>query len=381
MRKVAVVFGGKSCENEISVLTGVFVLNILDREKYDLVPIYIHTDGGMYTSPKMNDLKIFKEKRYSCFERVFIDGGTVYALNAAKRRIKPIAKLDCAINCCHGGLGEGGGVSAMMAWNEVPLASPDLTASGVFLDKCLTKVVMEGLGVPTLDYIRVNENDYEKRGAFLLKRIATRLKYPIVIKPAHLGSSIGISVAKDEEEAKQGIEAAFGLDHRLIIERYLENKQDINCAAYSLNGEIFVSEPEAAFGEGIYSFEEKYVKRTSDGIMGKEENGLKKEKDGGRYALSGELREKIRAYTRTVYKRMNLKGAVRMDFLVSEGKAYLCEVNTVPGSLAYYLFCERISDARTFFGDLIEDAIKDDAKKQKKILSTGILKTTNYRSK
>ena len=161
----------------------------------------------------------------------------------------------------------------------------------------------------------------------------------------------------------------------------MENKQDINCAAYSLNGEIFVSEPEAAFGEGIYSFEEKYVKRTSDGIMGKEENGLKKEKDGGRYALSGELREKIRAYTRTVYKRMNLKGAVRMDFLVSEGKAYLCEVNTVPGSLAYYLFCERISDARTFFGDLIEDAIKDDAKKQKKILSTGILKTTNYRSK
>lgn len=375
MRKVAVVFGGKSCENEISVLTGVFVLNVLSREKYDPIPIYIHTDGGIYTSPKMNDLKIFKEKRYSSFERIFMDGGTVYALNAAKRRIKPIAKLDCAINCCHGGLGEGGGVSAMMEWNGVPLASPDLTASGVFLDKCMTKVVMRGLGVPTVDYIRVNESDYKKRGAFLLKSIGARLKYPVVIKPAHLGSSIGVSIAHTEEEAKKAMEAAFLLDHRLILERYLENKQDVNCAAYELGGEIFVSEPEAAFGEGIYSFEEKYVKRTSDGVVSKSKNGTLKEKEGSRYALNAEIREKIRAYTRTVYKRMNLKGAVRMDFLVSEGKVYLCEVNTVPGSLAYYLFCERISDARIFFGDLIEEAMQEGERKEKKILSTGILKS------
>ena len=94
----------------------------------------------------------------------------------------------------------------------------------------------------------------------------------------------------------------------------------------------------------------------------------------GRCALSGELREKIRAYTRTVYKRMDLKGVVRMDYLVSEGRAYLCEVNTVPGSLAYYLFCERLADARTFFGDLIEDALQKGLTGEKKILSTGILK-------
>ena len=364
MRKVAVVFGGKSCENEISVLTGVFVLNVLSREQYDPIPIYIHTDGGMYTSPKMAEVKVFKERRYSCFERVFMDGGTVYALNGAKRKIKAIAKLDCAINCCHGGLGEGGGVSAMMAWNGVPLASPDLTASGVFLDKCATKIVLHGLGVPTLDYIRVNESDYEKRGAFLLKSIGARLKYPVVIKPAHLGSSIGISVAKTEEEAKKGIEAAFALDYRLIIEPYLEEKQDVNCAAYALNGEIVVSEPERAFGGGIYSFEDKYVKRTDDGVLSKGETRPMIAKEGGRDALSAELREKIRAYTRTIYKRMNLKGAVRMDFLVSGGKAYLREVNTVPGSLAYYLFCERVTDARTFFSALIDDALAKNTQKQ-----------------
>jgi len=371
MRKVAVVFGGKSCENEISVLTGVFVLNVLDREKYDPFPIYVHTDGFMYTSKKMNDVNAFKEKKYAHFKRIFVEGGTVYELNEAKKRIKPLAKLDCAINCCHGGLGEGGGVSALMEWNGIPLASPCLTPSGVFLDKCMTKIVMRGLGIPTVDSIRVNEVDYEKRGAFLLKRIGAKLKYPVVIKPAHLGSSIGITVANHEEEAKRGIENAFRLDHRLIIERYLKDKKDVNCAAYELNGEIFVSEPEIAFGEGVYSFEEKYVKRATDGVAMKGETSQKKV---GRCALSEEIREKIRAYTRTVYKRMDLKGAVRMDFLVSEGKAYLCEVNTVPGSLAYYLFCERLSEARAFFGDLIEEGIRDFEKKEKTVLATGILR-------
>lgn len=108
MLKVAVLFGGKSCENEISVLTGVFVLNLLDREKYVPVPVYIHTDGGMYTSAKMTDLNVFKKKEFSSFEQIFFDGGTMYAFNAAKTKVKNKGKIDGAINCCHGGLGEGG---------------------------------------------------------------------------------------------------------------------------------------------------------------------------------------------------------------------------------------------------------------------------------
>ena len=210
--------------------------------------------------------------------------GTANVLFKAGGKIKRIAKIDAAINCCHGGLGEGGGVSALMEWNNIPLASPDIVASSVFMDKCMTKTVMRGLNVPTVDYIRVNESDYEKRGAFLLKRIEARLKYPVVVKPAHLGSSIGIAVAKNEKEVKMAIESAFKLDHRLIIEKYLENKQDINCAAYSFGGEIYVSEPERAFGAGLYSFEDKYIKRSSDGTLGKNESRLLSGNEGGRYA-------------------------------------------------------------------------------------------------
>lgn len=374
MRKVAVFFGGKSCENEISVLTGVFVLSLIDREKFSLFPVYIHTDGGMYTSPKMTDLNVFREKKYSSFTRIFFDGGVAYALSGGKK-VKRLSKIDVAINCCHGGLGEGGGVSALCEWNGIPFASPDLTSSGVFMDKCTTKLIARALNIPTVESIRVNEKDYEKRGAFLLKSMERRLKYPVVVKPAHLGSSIGITVAKTEEETKKALDTAFRLDTRALIEKYLPDKKDVNCGAYEIDGEIFVSEPEYAFGDGIYSFEDKYVKRKSDtgpGIPLKE---------GGRVEMNAELRDKIRAYTKTVYKRMNLKGAVRMDFLISEGKAYLCEVNTVPGSLAYYLFCERMVDAKNFVSALLEDAWKRGAEEEKTVISTGILSSVRWKNK
>ncbi len=375
MRKVAVFFGGKSCENEISVLTGIFLLNVLDREKYSPFPVYVHTDGGLYTSPKMSDLNFFREKKYGEMTKIFFDGGTAYAFQAKKQRTKKLTRVDVAINCCHGGLGEGGGVSALCAWQGIPLASPDLTASGVFMDKSATKLIMRALNIPTVEYLRVNERDYAKRGAFLLKSVERKLSYPVVVKPAHLGSSIGIATAKDEGELKAALSSAFALDHRVVVEKYLQNKQDVNCAAYELGGEIVVSEPELAFGEGIYSFEDKYVRRSGD--YGTPINA----KGGGRYALTGELREKIRAYTRTVYKRMSLRGAVRMDFLVDGERVYLCEVNTVPGSLAYYLFCERVVDAKNFFSDLLEEAISLSGEEKKQLITTGVLRSVRWRSK
>lgn len=372
MKRVAVFFGGKSCENEISVLTGVFALNLLDVGKYAPLPVYIHTDGTFYTSPKMTNLDVFKREDFSSFKQIFFEGGNVYAFNPSKTKIKCLGKADVALNCCHGGWGEGGGVSALMEMNGIPLASPSMTPSGVFMDKALTKLVAKALNVPTLEYIRVNETEYRKRGKFLLKSIGSRLKYPVVVKPASLGSSIGVSLAENEEEAEKAIEAVFQFDDKALVERFLQGKRDVNCAAYSLDGEIYVSEPEEAYGTKIYSFADKYLKD-------KTEIPASVSKAGGRDEMSADLREKIRSATRTLYRRMDLKGIVRMDFLASGEEFYLGEVNTVPGSLAYYLFCERASDAKNLFSDLIEDAAKHDS--QKKILSTGILKSVRLHNK
>lgn len=372
MRKVAVVFGGKSNESEISVLSGIFVMKVLEGSEFTPVPVYIHTDGEMYSSPRLKELSAFQSGKFSPHDRVIFYKKGLYFVQPQKGKMKKMTDVDAALNCCHGGLGEGGGVSAMTAFYDIPLASPDILSSAVFMDKDVTKTVLKGLGVPVVDYIRVREQEYEKRGAFLLKSIERRLKYPVIVKPVHLGSSIGITKAENEEEAKKGIETGFALDDRVIIEKYLPDKTDVNCAAYSLNGEIFVSRPQAAFGSGVYSFEEKYVKRKKDGAQG--------QTTGDGCALSDEIAEKIRSYTKTVYKRLNMQGVVRMDYLVSGKQVYLCEVNTVPGSLAYYLFCERIVETREFFCALIQDAIVR-AGKVKDIITTGILQGVEWRRK
>ena len=373
MKNVAVFFGGKSCESEISVLTGTFAVNLLDEKKYAVFPVYVGENGSFFTSEKFDEVETFKRSDFLAkATQIVFFGRDAYAVNAKKNRLKKMFCVDVALNCCHGGLGEGGGLSGALELAEIPLASPTLTASGVFLDKAMTKLVLKSLHIPVVDFVRVNEEDYRKRGAFLLKNIGSRLKYPVIVKPAHLGSSIGIAVAENESRVKQAIEAAFLLDDRVIIEKFLKDKRDVNCAAYLLDGEIVVSEvEEAANGDGIYTFEEKYLSQ----------NTAERQKGGGRVILKGALREKIRAYTKTVYKRMNLRGVVRMDFLVQNGSVYLSEVNTVPGSLAYYLFCDRLTDARALFGDLVEEAYQRSQKAKKQVLSTGILRELPNRRK
>lgn len=369
MQKVAVLFGGNSCENEISILTGVFTLNVLDGTKYDVIPVYIHTDGGIYTAESMRDISTFREGRYAGFQRVFFDGGNLYALYGAKKKVKCLGKIDGAINCCHGGLGEGGGVSALMEWNGIPLASPGVLPSAVFMDKCATKKMLRALHIPIVDYLCIHETDYIKRGAFMIKSVESRLKYPVVVKPSKLGSSIGIGVAHNEEQLKTALDVAFTLDRQVLVEKYLEDKKDVNCAVCRLHGEVCVAEPETSFGAGVYSFEEKYVKR---------------EKDSKRVGVDGlneDIAHRIKAYAKSVYKRTGMSGVVRMDFLLSGEDVYLCEVNTVPGSLAYYFFCERIFEAKTFFADLIDEAIANAKTERKPIITTGILRNVKMRRK
>ncbi len=365
MKRVAVLFGGRSCEREISILTGVFVFNLIDRTKYLPVPVYFHSDGGSYTAPEMSDVDLFKDCDVEKFSRVIFDEGKLYKVCDKRKKLKLLGKIDVALNCCHGGLGEGGGVSALMQLNGIPLASPALAPSGVFLDKTLTKTLVKGLNIPTLDGMRVSEGDFDRRGKFLLKNIGARLGYPVVIKPARLGSSIGIAVARTEEEAKKSLKTAFTFDDKVLIEKFLEEKSDVNCAAYLRGGEIVVSEPEiAASGEGVYSFSDKYLK----------EHGLLGGKQGRGEGLDEETAQKIKAYTKTLYRKTDLFGVIRVDYLVCGKEIYLSEVNTVPGSLAYYLFCERLTDARAFFGDLLEEAFA--VKAQEKICpDTGILTT------
>lgn len=364
LKKVAVVFGGRACEREVSIITGTMACNVLRGGKFDVLPVYFDENGRAYTSKSFFEIANFRKADFlKKAKRVEFSDGALYEIEPNGKRWKRMCAVDCLLNCCHGGLGEGGGVSALAEMQGIPLASPSVAPSAVCLDKSLTKVFVKGLGIPVVDGMRVRERDYRKRGAFLLKNIERRLKFPVIVKPCKLGSSIGIAVAKDCDGLKGALQTAFELDDCVVIEKFLLDKKDVNCGAYSLGGEVFVSEAETAFSssDGVYGFEDKYIR--------------KKKNDGGRCLLSGSVRQKIRGYTKTVYRRMNMSGVVRMDYLVQGEKVYLSEVNTVPGSLAYYLFCDRISEARAFFEALIDDGLERAEKSKKRLVTTGVLET------
>ncbi len=340
MQNVLVVFGGNSTENEISVITGLFVMNTLDEKKYRPVPLYLHTDGKFYSSEEMRDIEFFKQKRYGKFPVILYDG-KVYPVK--NKKLKTPERVDVALNCCHGGLGEGGYVSAVLETNKIPYASPSVCASSVFLDKCMTKLIAKSLGIPTAPYLKITERDYKKRGTFLLRYAVTKLGFPMIVKPSKGGSSIGIKFVENEGELRSAVENNFVFG-TVIVEKYLEGKKDVNCGVYSLGGVMTVSKTEVVTDKnGVYGFADKYL--------------IEKGTESPR-PLSKDTEEKIRTYTKALYRKCDMVGLVRIDYLVVGDKVYLGEVNTVPGSLAYYLFCDRLTEAGQLFDKLLEDAIR-----------------------
>ena len=363
MQNVAVFFGGKSAEREISVLTGVLALRMIDPAKYRAVPVYIHSDGDFYTAPEAFSLDVFKAQPFPLhkFSRCYFQRGELLIVPPKKHRVKARVQISVAINCCHGGAGENGGVSALCELYGIPSASPSVAACAVAMDKELTKFFMYAAGVPVLPCAAVHRKSYVRRGEAALAE-AKSLGFPLIVKPACSGSSIGIAVIREEAALKNAAEEAFRYGEKLIFEPYLESKSDVNCAAYLKKGEIVVSEPETAFSGGVYGFKEKYMQEKQNG--------------GGSGALNAEIAEKIKAYTREIYSRFETSGVIRADFLVSDRGIFLGEINAVPGSLAYYLFCDRLIDGRRFLSDLLSEPFFGN-KREIELPETGVLQSVS----
>ena len=172
LKKVAVTFGGMACEREVSIITGTFACNVLRGGAFDVLPVYFDENSVAYTSKDFFDIANFRKDDFlkKAKKVAFYDGALV-EIDSKGKRLKRLATVDCLLNCCHGGLGEGGGVSALAEMQGIPLASPSIAPSALCMDKSLAKVFAKGLGIPVVDGMRVRERDYQKRGAFLLKNI------------------------------------------------------------------------------------------------------------------------------------------------------------------------------------------------------------------
>ena len=350
-KNIAVIFGGKSNESEVSVITGTMAANVLKKGGNTVIPLYMSSRGELFTGEELLDITNYRDGANKKFPRALIGKGGVYVLNK-RGKTKKFLKVDVALNCCHGGWGEGGGVCGLFALNDIPLASAGMFESAAFMDKYYTKLILRSLGVKFVKYAYMRQQTEFSE--------AEKLGYPLIVKPAKLGSSIGIECVENREELEEALSAAFLYDDGVICEKYIKDRREINCAAYYSKGKVITSECEEAVSRGdILSFDDKYT-------------------GGGKSVLpahiSERIAEKIKKTTAKVYSRLNMRGIVRFDFLLSGEEVYLSEVNTVPGSLSYYLLSSGFKEFYPVLQAVIVQAEEDyKCASQKTVLKTGIL--------
>lgn len=339
MLKVAVLFGGRSVEHEVSVISGMQIMENLDKEKYSVIPIYISKEGKWLSSEELKNFKTFKNNDFRKAKSVmfgcdFGDFNLYY--NPEEQGLfqkKVYDKPDIVFVALHGTNGEDGSVQGVLENIGIPYTGAGIVSSAVGMDKVIMKDVYRAHNLPVVNYFSFYRAEWRKNKLSILDKIEESYRYPLFVKPSNLGSSIGISKAKSKDELEEAIEIALSYDRKIIIEESVENAREINCAVMGYENNIECSELEEPLGiKDLLSFDDKYVKN-------KKTNGSKT----GRNILKNideDFRQKICELAKKAFSTIDCAGNARVDLLVKKdsGDIYINEINTLPGSFAFYLW-------------------------------------------
>jgi len=357
------MFGGISCEHEVSVITGLHTLENIDRDLYDVHAIY-HTKKGelLYLGDLKNKRDFLKVRRKDVVFGKDKKGGFFETRGFMSRRIYP----DCAYLTFHGGTGESGQIQGFLEILEVPYTSPNVESSAIAMNKMLTKQVLKDSGVPFLEGLAVFSDEIEKDVKKVVKKVLSTFSLPVILKPVHLGSSIGINIAKSEIELEKYLLESAQIDSEILIEKFLEGFKEYNISVRLINGELEVSEIERPLPKDeILSFADKYI-RGGGKKGGKGMASLNRELPA---KIDKPLKEKIEDYAKKIFVSCRCKGMVRIDFMVTaKGQIYLTEINPIPGSMAYYLWEASGIPFKKQITEAIEQAINDFKKAKAKRL-------------
>lgn len=339
--RVAVMFGGKSVEHEVSIISGIQAISNMDTEKYEIIPVYISKENEMYTGENTGNIEAYKAMGQLIKEstRVILvneEGRYFLAEYPAKRFGKPKKQeIDVVFPIVHGTNVEDGALQGYLKTIGVPFVGCDVTASAVGMDKYISKMILKDNGIPVLDCLYFSVKDY-RQGDAMITRIEEELGYPVIIKPVNLGSSVGISVAKNKEELLLAADTAFQYANQVIVEHAILALREINCSVVGDGMEAEASEcEEPLHTKDILSYEDKYLSGGKGGSKGMASVQRKIPAE-----LSDEQRERVRSLAVKAFQCLGCNGVSRIDFMIDEenGELYLNEINTIPGSLAFYLW-------------------------------------------
>lgn len=372
--KVGVIFGGRSVEHEVSIITAIQAMDNIDTDKYEIVPIYITKDLEWYTGGCLRFIDTFKEfdliRRYS--KRVNLinkDGRYILQTNGMIRR--EINELHLAFPIMHGANAEDGSIQGYLNMVGIPYVGSNIYSSVLAQDKVFMKQVLSSNSIPVTKYVWFGERFYRNKKSELFKQI-DELKYPLIIKPATLGSSIGIEIITRKEEIDSTIERAFKYDSKIIIEEMIEDLTEYNCSVLlTKNGNITSEIEELITNKDIIEYGDKLS-------LDNEDSSVKRTLPA---KISEKLRDEIELTSLAAFKMLNMRGTARIDFLYDNKnkKLYVDEINSIPWCFSHHLWEARNISYKELLTIMLEDAIAVEVKHQQMIntIENDVIKKLN----
>lgn len=363
--RVAVMYGGRSVEHEVSVISGIQALMNIDKEKYETIPVYITKHNEFYVGDDIGKIEAYKDID-SLIARsqkvVWVNEGDKVVLSPYPKKrfggMKDI-EVDVAFPVVHGTNEEDGTLMGFLKTLGIPFVGCDVTASAVGMDKYISKCVLKDVDIPVLDCVCFHEDDYADMEK-LLDTAEKKVGYPAIVKPVNSGSSVGISMARNREELTRSVDDAFTYASIILVEHGIEKLKEINCSVLGDDSGAKASVLEEPFHtKDILSYKDKYESGGKGGSKGMASVQRKIPAD-----LPADMTEKIKEYAVRAFKAFGCNGVARIDFMIDEGnnKLYFNEINTIPGSLSFYLW----EPAGLKYSELLDQLIQMALKRARK---------------
>ncbi len=345
--QLGVIFGSRSCEREVSIISALQLMGHVNQAVYDIIPVYISETGVWYTGEKLRDIQTFRHFNpdQPGIERVMMDvtsgSGALLATRPGKgwmHRPEQVvaARLDVCLIVMHGLNGEDGTLQGLLEMANLPYTSSGVAGSAIGMDKIIMKQFFRGADLPVLPGTYYTRSTWRADRRNVLNDVEAHLHYPVFVKPANLGSSIGVSRADDRSGLQDALDLAFEYDRRVLVEQGLISPLELNCSVLGYDEDIHASPiemPLVGSGQDMLDFFGKYLSSGSSKGMA----GLSRILPA---PIEDSLRDEIQEMSRRIFHMMDCKGVVRIDYMYdrTENRFYITEINTIPGSMAFYLW-------------------------------------------
>mgnify|MGYP002516800282 CR=1 FL=1 len=367
--KLGVIFGGETVEHEVSIISAIQAMNKIDQEKYEVIPIYITKDREWYTGEMLKDIEFYQDlsliKRYADNVVLYCRDGS-FVLQKKHGLFKSIVKeIDIAFPIVHGTNVEDGVLQGYLQSIGIPFVGGNVYASVVGQDKAFMKDIWKEAELPMTNYVWFYDADY-RRDSSKIVELVSKLKYPVIVKPATTGSSVGISVCENEQDLIEGIDEAIQYDSKIVVEEVVKNLKEVNIAVMGNYEHQKVSEIEEVLsGNKFLTFNDKYIgggksKFASKGAV-KKSKGMASTNRKLPAELDKDVRSEVEEIAVKAFKVLGSSGNCRIDFLIDDktNKVYINEINSIPGSLAFYLWDAKGINFTSVLDEMINIGIKD----------------------